>query len=245
MTRTIVGIVGTGLIGGSIGLRARQNGCRVIGFDANAEALESAISAGAIDEPVARGTLLASADVVVIAVPVDAAVGEIGALRESPEIRAALVIDVASVKTPVVAAAHGLANFVGTHPMAGSERSGASAARADLFEGRPWLYVPPGHAGLEAHAREFIESMGGLPRAVDASEHDRIVALTSHLPQLLAFAFARRLSALGETAGPMCGPVARELLRIAESNPLMWDPIFAANRTNIEEELRALTAELF
>ncbi|HTA40053.1 MAG TPA: prephenate dehydrogenase/arogenate dehydrogenase family protein, partial [Candidatus Acidoferrales bacterium] len=168
MSRGIVGIVGTGLIGGSIGLRARRNGFRVIGCDASGEALESAVAAGAIDEAAPRGPLLALADVVVIAVPTDAAVGEIGALRESPEIHAELVIDVASVKAPIVAAAHGVANFVATHPMAGSERSGASSARADLFEGRPWLYVPPGHAELEAIARGFIESMGGVPGAVDA-----------------------------------------------------------------------------
>jgi prephenate dehydrogenase len=245
MSRGIVGIIGTGLIGGSIGLRARQNGFRVVGYDANDGASDAALHAGAIHENVSRGALLASADAVVIAVPVDAAVGEIAALRESPEIRAALVIDVSSVKAPIATAAHGLANFVGTHPMAGSERSGAPAARADLFEGRPWLYVPPGNAALEARAREFIESMGAVPSAVDASEHDRVVALTSHLPQLLAFAFARRVRALGETAEPMCGPVARELLRLGDSNPCMWNPIFSANRANIEEELRALTAELF
>jgi prephenate dehydrogenase len=244
MTRDIVGIVGTGLIGGSIGLRARQNGFRVIGFDANRDALDSAAMAGAIDEPVARGELLASADVIAIAVPVDSTLGELGALRESPEIRATLVFDVASVKAPIVNAARGVAHFVATHPMAGSERSGPAAARADLFEGKPWLYVPPGHADLEKRARAFIESMGGLPSSVEASEHDRIVALTSHLPQALAFAFARRVNALGDAAKPMCGPVAHELLRIGESNPLMWDPIFAANRPNIEEELRALFAEL-
>jgi prephenate dehydrogenase len=244
MSPGIVGIVGTGLIGGSIGLRSRRNGFRVVGYDPSDAALDAALEAGAIDESISRGALLANADTVVIAAPVDATIGEIGAMRESPEVRAGLVIDVASVKTPIAAAAHGLAHFVGTHPMAGSESSGAAAARADLFDGKPWLYVPPGNAILEGHAREFIESMGALPGAVDASEHDRIVALTSHLPQLIAFAFARRVRALGEAAEPMCGPVARELMRIGDSNPLMWDSIFSANRANIEEELRALFAEL-
>ena len=245
MSRGTVGIIGTGLIGGSIGIRARRNGLHVVGYDEDDAALDAALAAGAIEEAVSRGGLLASADTVVVAVPVDATVGEIGAMRESPEIRASLVIDVSSAKAPIAAAAHGLANFVGTHPMAGSERSGAAAARADLFDARAWLYVPPGNAALESRARAFIESMGGIASAVDAREHDRIVALTSHLPQLLAFAFARRVRALGETAEPMCGPVARELLRVGDSNPLMWDSIFAANRVNIEEELRALMAELF
>jgi prephenate dehydrogenase len=242
---SVIGVIGTGLIGASIGLRARARGHTVVGYDASEEALAAALNAGAIERAVPRGTLLADADVVVIAVPVDATVGEIAALRESPEIRAGLVLDVASVKEAIVTAAQGLANFVGTHPMAGSERSGATAARAGLFDGKAWLYVPPSNAGLETRAREFIESMGALPGAVDAEEHDRIVALTSHVPQLLAFAFARRVRRLGETAEPMCGPVARELLRIGESNPQMWEPIFEANRANIEEELRVLMAELF
>ncbi len=244
MSRGTVGVIGTGLIGSSIGFRARRNGSHVVGYDENGAALEAALTAGAIDAVVSRGALLASADIVVIAVPVDATVGEIGTMRESPEIRAALVIDVASVKAPIAAAAHGLANFVGTHPMAGSERSGAAAARADLFDGKAWLYVTPGNAAVETRARAFIESMGARPNAVDAHEHDRIVALTSHLPQLLAFAFARRVHALGVAAEPMCGAVARELLRIGNSNHEIWDSIFAANRTNIEEELRALMAEL-
>jgi prephenate dehydrogenase len=243
--RTIVGIIGTGLIGASIGLRARGAGHAVVGYDASDEALAAAIEAGAIERAVSRGELLACAGIVVIAAPIDATIGEIGAMRESPEIRAGLVIDVASVKGPVAVAAHGLANFVGTHPMAGSERSGAAAARTDLFEGKPWLYVPPGNATLEERARAFIELMGANPSAVDAGDHDRIVALTSHLPQLLAFAFARRVGRLGDAADPMCGPVARELLRIGNSSPSMWDSIFGANRENIEEELRALLAELF
>ena len=244
MSRDTVGVIGTGLIGASIGLRARRNGAHVVGYDENDAALDAALTAGAIDEAVSRGALLAGASTVVLAAPVDATVGEIGALRESPEIPAALVIDVSSVKVPIAAAAHGLANFVGTHPMAGSERSGAAAARADLFDGKAWLYVPPGNTAVETRAREFIESMGARPRAVDAHDHDRIVALTSHLPQLLAFAFARRVLALGGAAQPMCGPVAQELLRIGNSNHDMWDSIFAANRANIEEELRLLMAEL-
>ena len=94
-------------------------------------------------------------------------------------------------------------------------------------------------------ARATLSNRWALARVrVDAREHDRIVALTSHLPQLLAFAFARRVHAFGEAAEPMCGPVAQELLRIGNSNHEMWDSIFAANRANIEEELRLLMAEL-
>jgi prephenate dehydrogenase len=240
VSAVVVGIVGTGLIGGSIGLRARELGFATIGYDPSDAAARAALAAGVIDEYVARGELLARADIVAIAAPVDGTIGEIAALRESPPIRASLVLDVASVKAPIVHAARGLANFVATHPMAGSEASGASAARADLFDGRNWLYVPPGNATVESKAQTFIESMGATPVAVDAQEHDRIVALTSHVPQLIAFAFARRVRDLGPAAEPMYGPVARELLRIGKSNPGVWDSILKANGANVSAELRLL-----
>jgi prephenate dehydrogenase len=244
VSETVVGIIGTGLIGGSIGLRARELGCTTIGYDPSAAALDAARAANVVDELTSRGELLARADVVVIAAPVDGTIGEIGALRESPPIHAALVLDVASVKAAIAGAGSGLANFVATHPMAGSEASGASAARAGLFEGRNWLYVPPGNESLESRARAFIESMGAVPVAVDADEHDRVLALTSHLPQLIAFAFARRVRELGPAAEPMCGPVAHELLRLGNSNPAVWDPILKANEAHVSAELRLLLAEL-
>jgi prephenate dehydrogenase len=240
----VVGIIGTGLIGGSIGLRARARGFVTLGYDPDHAALDAAREANVVDECVTRGGVLARADIVVIAAPVDGTIGEIGALRESPPIRATLVLDVASVKVPVVDAARGLANFVATHPMAGAETSGARGARADMFEERNWLYVPPGNEALEVRVREFIEAMGASPVAVEAADHDRIVALTSHLPQLIAFAFARRFRELGSAAEPMCGPVARELLRIGNSNPLLWDDILKANEANVSAELRLLLAEL-
>jgi prephenate dehydrogenase len=244
MSDEIVGVIGTGLIGGSIALRARDKGFRTIGYDASRVALEEAATAGVVDEAVTRGALLARADILVIAVPVAGTIGEIATLRESPDIRARLIIDVASVKAAIETASHGLSKFVGTHPMAGAEGSGPSAARSDLFDGRCWLYVPPGDAEVELEVRSFIELMGAAPVAVDAKEHDRVVALTSHLPQMLAFAFARRMKSLGPVAEPMCGPVARELLRLGTSNPRVWDSIFSANEANVAAELRSLLIEL-
>jgi len=240
----VVGIIGTGVIGGSIGLRARACGFHVLGYDAGEAALDAALQTKAIDERSTRAALLERADTIVIAAPIDATVAEIGILRESSNLRATLAIDVASVKAPIVAAARGLANFVATHPMAGSERSGAVAARADLFDGKNWLYVVPADDGLESRARAFIQSMGATPITVDAVQHDRIAALTSHVPQLIAFAFAKRVRALGPAAEALCGPVARELLRLGNSNPLVWDPIFEANEANVSAELRLLLAEL-
>jgi prephenate dehydrogenase len=128
--------------------------------------------------------------------------------------------------------------------MAGGERSGASNARADLFEGHPWAYVPSGDAKLDIRACDFIVSLGGVPLAMSAEEHDRIVAITSHVPQVFAYRYARLLREKEGNAERLCGPVAREMLRIASMNPVMWGEILSANATNVESDLRRLAAEL-
>ncbi len=244
MTPKVLGIFGVGLIGGSIALRARRNGLEVLGYDSDSAAVEQARAAGAIDTIVTRDELSERADVLVIAAHLGATLGEVQRLRERGDAVCALVLDVASVKTPVVVAARGLKNFVATHPMAGSERSGVSSARSDLFEGRPWAYVPAGDAPLDRRACDFIVSLGGLPVAMTAEEHDRIVAITSHVPQVFAYRYARLLREKEGDAERLCGPVARELLRIANMNPPMWQEILSANATNVESDLRRLAAEL-
>ncbi len=244
MTPKVLGIFGIGLIGGSIGLRARRNGLEVLGYDSDPAAVKGARAAGAIDTATTRDELSHRADVLAIAAHLGATLGEIQRLRKRGDAVCALVLDVASVKTPVVAAARGLKNFVATHPMAGSERSGVSSARADLFEGRPWAYVPTGDAQLDRRACDFIVSLGGLPLAIDAEEHDRIVAITSHVPQVFAYRYARLLREKEGNAERLSGPVARELLRIANMNPVMWREILSANATNVGSDLRRLAAEL-
>lgn len=243
MTPKVLGIFGVGLIGGSIGLRSRHNGLRVIGYDSDPSALEEARGAGAIDSVADRDELSRQADVLVIAAHLGATMSEIERLRDRGDSACALILDVASVKEPVVAAARGLKNFVATHPMAGGERSGARAARADLFEGRTWACMPSGDAQLDARASDFIASLGGRPIAMSAQEHDRIVSITSHVPQVFAYRYARLLH---EEPGAerLCGPVARELLRIARMDSAMWREIFCANAANVERNLRRLAAEL-
>jgi prephenate dehydrogenase len=225
-------------------LRARANGALVMGFDADPYAVERALEAGAIGRPVSHGELVAYADTIVVAPHLSGTLECIEALREAGRLHASLVIDVASVKAPVVEAARGLETFVATHPMAGAERSGADAARADLFERRTWAYVPSGDAALDARACAFIESMGANPLAVDAREHDRTVALTSHLPQLTGSAYARLLREAGPEADALCGPAAREMLRVSRMSFTMWRDILAANAANVEPCVRALAAEL-
>jgi prephenate dehydrogenase len=244
LTPKVLGIFGVGLIGGSIGLRARRNGLEVLGYDSDPAALEQARTAGAIDRVVTGDEVSAQSDVLVIAAHLGATLREIERLRERGDAACALILDVSSVKSPVVAAARGLKNFVATHPMAGGERSGASNARADLFEGRPWAYVPAGDAHLDRRACDFIVSLGGVPLAMTAQEHDRMVAITSHVPQAFAYRYARLLREKEGNAERLCGPVARELLRIANMSPLMWREIFSANATNVESDLRRLAAEL-
>ncbi len=261
-----LGIIGTGLIGGSIGMRARENGWRVIGYDAHAPAAEEALACGAIDEAVSRETLDERADVIVIAAHIAGTISELERMRFSQPHHARLIIDVASVKAPIVQAARGVRNFVATHPMAGRERSGPSAAARDVFDGKTWLYVPTGNRDLDRRAAEFIGALGATPVEIDAGEHDRIVAFTSHLPQVLATLFATRatchpevhtkchpevdtkchpeVSKGGRGIEAFFGPVARELMRLSRSSPAMWHDILDANRENICRELRALAAGL-
>jgi prephenate dehydrogenase len=243
MSARAIGLFGVGLIGGSIGMRARASGARVHGYDCDPAALAQAHACGAIDAAASEDELTQVADVLVLAAHLEPTLAKLAALRRESRLRATLVMDVVSVKVPVVAAARGLANFVATHPLAGSERAGAGAARADLFEERSWAYVPSGDDQLDRRAREFIASLGGVPFALSAEEHDRGVALTSHLPQLLAFAYAR-LARDRDVDERLRGPVARELLRISKMSLAMWGDVLRTNARNIEPELRELSAAL-
>jgi prephenate dehydrogenase len=237
----VVGIVGTGLIGGSIGMRVRRNGGFVVGYDSDAGALAQAIELGAIDFGATRDELYARAGTVVVAAHVDATIAELQRLASEGPIRAALVMDVASVKQPIVEAAGTLANFVASHPMAGREKCGVRAARADLFERKTWAYVPTADTHLNARARAFIASLGAAPLTVDAAEHDRVVALSSHAMQVLAWAFASRAQTLDpDVLHALAGTAARELVRLGNSPFPMWREILAANAKSAAPDLRAL-----
>jgi prephenate dehydrogenase len=241
----VLGIVGIGLIGGSIGMRARRDGALVVGYDAEPGALAEAIEVGAIDFGATRDELYARAGTVVIAAHVDASIAEIERLKHEGPLRASLIVDVGSVKAPIVDAAQGLEQFVATHPMAGTERSGVRAGRAALFEGKTWAYVASGDDALDARARALIGSFGAVPMPVDAVEHDRIVAFTSHLPQIIASCYAGQVGdRRSEAFDALTGVTARELLRLGESGFTMWRDILAANAANVEPDLRALATAL-
>jgi prephenate dehydrogenase len=239
-----LGLIGTGLIGASIGMRARELGWRALGCDTAAAQASAALARGAIDEIVTRDALLEQANTIVVATPPRAAIAELEALR-GRSLRATLLIDVASVKAALCEAGRGVPNYVGTHPLAGSDRSGAAAARSTMFFDKPWIYVPPDDKPLEMRARDFIAAMGARAVPSEARVHDEVLGLTSHLPQLFATLFSKtaRQQDVAELES-FCGPVASELLRLGNSSAALWREIFAYNGTNVARYARDLAAKL-
>jgi len=239
-----VRIVGTGLLGASMGLALRARGVDVILDDSSPSSLDLAIDYGAGrraqpgDEP----------ELIVVCVPPDVTARVVAAeLAAHP---AALVTDVASVKVAPLeelrAAGADLGRYIGSHPMAGRERSGAISARADLFIGRPWVIA--GHDDISYRRAAAVEQLaldlGALPIEMDAAEHDRNVALVSHAPQLVSTLLARRLGGAPEAAVSLAGQGLRDTTRIASSDPELWVQILGANAAPVAEILRALRSDL-
>lgn len=241
-----IGIAGPGLVGGSIGLRAREAGLAVTGWDVDDGNLRLALERGALSASASSlEELAAASDVLVLAAPLDAILEQLGQLA-SLERLPSLTLDVASVKAPVARAGRGLRGFVATHPIAGSERAGVDAARSGLFEEKVWAYdAGAGPATVEL-LKAFITGMGALPLPIDPLEHDRIVALTSHLPQLLSVALGRHLepSLSSTSVSALCGTGMASMLRLAASPWPMWRPILASNAEPVAQEVRELAAVL-
>jgi prephenate dehydrogenase len=213
-------IAGLGLIGGSIGLALRRRGWRVTFFDSDPDLDQGE----AADERVA--SLDTEADVVILATPVDVAV------RLLATARAPIITSVCSVMAPLRAA--GGDRFIAGHPLAGSASRGIGAARADLFEGATWFIDRD-----DAMVREIIATCGANAEVVDASEHDRAVALTSHLPQILSTALAAYLHDQ-DIDLRFAGPGLRTFLRLAGSEASVWTPIIEANRENLRPHVDAV-----
>jgi prephenate dehydrogenase len=234
-----LGIAGVGLIGGSIALRARERGIQVIGYDrARTDVIDRILdqSVESLDELANRSRTL------VLALPVDATVSAIRMLRGKSFGDLRLVVDVASVKSPIVREAAGWSAFVATHPIAGAEQSGPGAARGDLFAGRTWTYVPTAPA-LELLVREFIEAMGARPFPIDADAHDRALAMTSHLPQVVVATLGAMLEERG-IPSELAGPGLISTLRLAGSPWDLWETILRANESALAPALRDLGTRL-
>ena len=244
-TRGPVLIVGTGLLGTSIALRLRGAGVPVYLRDISpvAAGLARDLGAGSDAEP----PLSDLPQLVVVAVPPDVTAAAVGAaLEEFPD---AVVTDVASVKSEVAAelAEHeGFSRYVGSHPMAGKERSGAIAADADLFIGRPWVIV--GSAQTDPAAvlavRNLAVDMGAAVASMSAAEHDHAVAVISHMPQLMSSLVASALRDEPATALDLAGQGLRDVTRIAHSDPLLWAAIIDGNRGEIAKVLRSIAQRL-
>ncbi|MFC7406621.1 prephenate dehydrogenase [Georgenia alba] len=237
-----VKIVGTGLLGTSLGLALRGAGVAVQLTDASPSALALARDLGA-------GTPAGEEDpepaLVVVATPPDVAAGTV--LAQLAAHPAAVVTDVASVKLRVASAVEAdggaaAARYVGSHPMAGRERSGPAAAHGDLFAGRPWVIVPGAHSGDDAlvAVRNLAADVGAAPVTLGAEEHDDAVALVSHLPQVAASLVAARLQDAPPDALGLAGQGLRDVTRIAASDPQLWATILAGNAAPVARALREL-----
>jgi prephenate dehydrogenase len=245
-----IAVLGVGLIGGSIGLAAKEHvaDAEVVGFGRDAERLELARERGAIDRAAT------SIEDAVEGAQLCFACAPVGALPEL--VRAALdasgddtlVTDVGSTKQDLVTRTPH-PRFVGGHPIAGAETAGVEHARPDLFQDAVWYLTPHEQSGglLYERLHRFLVDLGARPAAVDAETHDRVVAVFSHLPHVLANVLASqaaaRLSEQGDALRHV-GPSFRDMTRVAGANTAMWSDIYRSNRAAIVEEIRGFRREL-
>jgi prephenate dehydrogenase len=239
-----VRVVGAGLLGASVGLALRHKGVDVIVHDSSPAQLSLAIDYGA--GRAARDT--DNPALIVVAVPPDVVATVVAAeLERFPN---ALVTDVASVKAGPLAelATIGadLGRYLGSHPLAGRERGGAISARADLFIGRPWVIAAHDDTpqSVVRTIEDLILDLGAVPITMSAAEHDRSVALVSHVPQVVASLMAKRLLGSTEAAVSLSGQGLRDTTRIAGSNPELWVQILGANAESVAEILAAYRDDL-
>jgi prephenate dehydrogenase len=237
-------VVGTGLIGTSVALAARRAGvARVTGWDADGETLAVAAARDALEPAGSLSDALLAADVALVAVPVvelTAVVHDV--LAAAPP--ACAVTDVGSTKGAVCAAAGDDPRFVGGHPICGAETSGPARATGELFDGATWFLTPLARTSADSYreVHSLVASLGARPVAIDPAAHDRLVAITSHLPHALANLLVNQAGdsrVEGHEPLAAAGGSLRDMTRIAGANPRIWVDILLDNR----EELAAALAE--
>lgn len=239
-----VRIVGSGLLGASIGLALRRQGVDVIVDDISPAARSLAIDYGAGRAPGDHD----DPRLIVVCVPPDVTADIVE--RELAEYPAALVTDVASVKVAPLRELEqrgaDVSRYLGSHPMAGRERGGPLSARADLFVGRPWVIA--GHDGISYRAAAALEDLildlGATPIEMTPEEHDAGVAVVSHTPQVIASLMAARLKDAPDASLGLAGQGVRDVTRIAASDPALWVQILQANSSGVAEVLRAFRDDL-
>ena len=246
-----VAIVGVGLIGGSLGmaLKSRRLAHQVIGIGRSAERLEKAVALGAIDigmTELSQG--VAEADVVVLCTTVGHILDTLQKTLEAVK-PGAIVTDVGSTKGAIVTQAGGARFFVGGHPMAGSEQTGVEAARPTLFQEATWAFTPT--EGTDLGALQTVEMLarevGATTLTLAPEAHDAMLAVTSHLPHVLASALMRQAAtvqqSLPQTQRLTAGSFA-DATRVAASSPEIWRDVCLTNRAAVLEALRGFRAEI-
>ena len=244
-----IAVLGVGLIGGSVGLAARERvpDAEVVGWGPRAPSVAAAIERGAIDRAAASvAEAVEGADAVFACGPVDALPDLVrAALAAAPD--DCVVTDVGSTKRPLVEAIADQ-RFVGGHPVAGAETSGNEHARADLFEGAAWYLTPRADSSgiLYERLHRLIVAFGARPSAIDAASHDRMLAAVSHLPHVLANVLVSQAAGVVAEGEPLprTGPSFRDLTRVAGANSDIWTGIYLTNRDAIVEEVEAVVARL-
>ena len=245
-----VAVLGTGLIGTSVALALRERGASVWLADADQEAarLAAHLGAGELLPDDAAPAAADRLDVAVIAVPPSAVADTLAAAQARA--LAACYTDVASVKQLPVeqARARGcdLASYVPGHPLAGREKHGPAAARADLFLGRTWALCPEPETSEQAvtAVTALVTACGAVPMRIAAAAHDRWVALVSHAPHLVAAAMAARLEDAPGEALDLAGQGLRDVTRIAAGDTDLWTQILSANAAPVAEVLAAVAGDL-
>ncbi len=238
-----IGVVGLGLIGGSLGLDLRQRGHRVVGVAHRPSTVERALQRGLVDEASSDLSCLNGCGLVLLALPLNQLVEPNAALLKAlpPQ---ALVLDAGSVKQPVLAAwQHQVPRFVGCHPMAGTAEAGVEAGVAGLFQGRPWVITPTGQESLTdlEIARALGRELGSTVLECDPADHDRAVAFISHMPVLVSAALLQSAAA-AEPQGllqALASSGFADTTRIGGGNPELGSLMARCNREAVQQALAA------
>jgi len=235
-----VAIIGTGLIGASVGLALKDQGWKTIGWDPSPDALERATERNATDSAASSvSDAIEGVDLVVLAGPLEANLATLRGMKTE-----ALVTDVTSVKMPLVEAAPAGLRFVGGHPMAGREHAGPGAASPALFRGAPWVICDDQVAASDLEEMvAVVRSVGANPVVMSAQRHDQVVAAVSHLPHLLAVALVNTISDNRDAEELVSGSF-RDLTRVASAESSWWPEVLTSNAEAVTGAIDDLIASL-
>jgi len=244
--RAAVAVVGLGLVGGSLARALTAAGHRVLGVD-RPHVRRKARRARAVAATASTVEAAAGCDVVVLAAPPAASRALLARLARVA--RPGLVVtDVGSVKGPIVREARrlGLRSFVGGHPMAGTERQGFAASRAEMFRGAAWWIVPAEDARATRLVRRLVRTVGARPVSIDADGHDRVVAFLSHAPQVVSWAVleAARRDPVARRHLAAAGPGFRDMTRLARGPVALWRQILSENRREVARAVAGVARRL-